>query len=179
VTLDPFGHRCQAVALDQKHFSLKFDQLLLVQLERRLGIDLILERLELYLWQHQSEQMVLAAVNEVGRGERRLRAMSGVVELARGVLARIPGESGTDAAVTERHQRNGDLVRMRHKALRPGVFEPVCAARPFAPLAPLAPFDAWKDRVGFFGAKTVLSNLEPRIANVTGVLVGVGFEFIR
>ena len=172
MTLDPITDHRQTVTLDQKNFAVKLEPLLLVKLEWHLGIDLILEGFKLYLGQHQTQDMVLAAVNKIWRGKDGLLVMSGIVEPACGVLARIPGKTDANTTMTERHQRNADLVRMWDKAFCPGVFEPIRTARPFAPLEP---FDAWEDRIGFFGAKTILTNFQPRTAHVMGVLVGVGF----
>ena len=119
---------------------------------------------------------MVAAVDEVGRGEYGLLFLSAVVEPARRVLHRVPGHPDAHTLVAHRHERDSDLVRVRGEPLGPGVFEPVGAARPFFTHKPL---DTGKNRVALGTPEVARTHLQPGAAHVVGVLIGFGHVTAR
>ena len=146
VTFHVVHDHLQTVPLAQPDLRIEFDALFILQLQGRFRINLVLVRLAGRVRHHEAQQVVVEAIDEVRASEHRLRDMTAKVEPARRDLVRVPRQANSDSVVADRHERNGDFIRMWHGAHRPRVFEPVGATRPLVADYPL---DSGKDRIVF------------------------------
>lgn len=90
VAQHPFGHHVDAVAFRKPELGIENDFLTDAQFERIFGPKLVLVSFGRGIGYHQAHQLVVHPVDEVRRGEYRLRMLRTIVEPASGYLVRIP-----------------------------------------------------------------------------------------
>ena len=125
MTFHPVGYHIDAVPFTEPQFGVEFDLLADTQFRSDLRINLVLMPFDRSVRNHQTHQLVIHPIDEIRRGEHRLRMLRAVVEPTRRYRIRVPCQSDTVPLVADRHQRHRHLVGVGDDAQRPRVFEKV------------------------------------------------------
>ena len=125
MTFHPVGYHIDAVPFTEPQFGVEFDLLADTQFRSDLRINLVLVPFDRSVRNHQTHQLVIHPIDEIRRGEHRLRMLRAGVEPTRRYRIRVPCQSDTVPLVADRHQRHRHLVGVGDDAQRPRVFEKV------------------------------------------------------